>query len=117
MKKIEEGLHAYHANLAAVHAAAAAAAPAEAASAAAAAAAAARQPDTPFAKIHRLAANSPAAEAGLLAGDHIKRFGPVNALNHDGLKKLAEVVAQNEGVRYCTRRIDTTPETVVAATS
>ena len=97
MKKIEEGLHAYHANLAPAHTAAAAAAPA-----------AARQVETPFAKIHHLAANSPAAEAGLLPGDHIKQFGPVNALNHDGLRKLAEVVAQSEGVRYHTRAIGAT---------
>jgi 26S proteasome non-ATPase regulatory subunit 9 len=32
------------------------------------------------------------------AGDHVLRLGTVNWMNHDKLAKLAEVVAQNEGV-------------------
>jgi 26S proteasome non-ATPase regulatory subunit 9 len=56
------------------------------------------QLDEPFAKVNSVAANSPAQQAGLQAGDEIRNFGYVNRSNHDGLKKVAECVQGNEGV-------------------
>ncbi|TQS32265.1 hypothetical protein Golomagni_07426, partial [Golovinomyces magnicellulatus] len=53
--------------------------------------------DEPFARVNTVAANSPAERAGLKAGDEIRNFGYVNSSNHDGLKKLGECVAGNEG--------------------
>lgn len=57
------------------------------------------QLDEPFAKVNTVAAGSPAELAGLQAGDEIRNFGYVNRANHDGLKKVAECVQGNEGVR------------------
>lgn len=56
--------------------------------------------DAPFAKVNSVAPNSPAERAGLKAGDEIRNFGYVNRANHDGLKKVAECVQANEGVRF-----------------
>lgn len=55
--------------------------------------------DQPFAKVNTVVDNSPAATAGLKAGDLIRNFGYVNIENHDGLKKVAECVQGNEGVK------------------
>jgi 26S proteasome non-ATPase regulatory subunit 9 len=104
MKRIEAGLHAHHAALAAsdqedmAAAAAVAAATPRTTSVLASGTSAPEDIHTPFAKINSVAPNSPAAEAGMQKGDYIKKFGPVNALNHDKLKKLTELVAANEGV-------------------
>jgi len=54
-------------------------------------------PDVPFATVDEVTAGSPAATSGLQVGDEISRFGAANHLNHDRLKKVAEVVSQNEG--------------------
>jgi 26S proteasome regulatory subunit N4 len=54
--------------------------------------------DTPFATVDEVTAGSPAATSGLQVGDEISRFGAANHVNHDRLKKVAEVVTQNEGV-------------------
>ncbi|KAI5815092.1 hypothetical protein BZA77DRAFT_317001 [Pyronema omphalodes] len=112
MKQIELGLHAHHA---AISAASEKEAEEEAEKAAAAAAAAATEKlasgssltsavvtataevTTPFAKINSVESESPAEEAGLKRGDYLKKFGEVNALNHDGLKALAKEVTRNEG--------------------
>lgn len=56
--------------------------------------------ETPFAKVNSVADGSPAAQAGLKAGDIVRTFGSVNWVNHERLRKVGEVVQQNEGV--CT---------------
>ena len=61
--------------------------------------------DQPFAKVNTVVDNSPAAAAGLQPGDLIRNFGYVSLENHDGLKKVAECVQGNEGVRR--RRLST----------
>lgn len=57
------------------------------------------QLDPPFAKVNTVAAGSPAETAGLKPGDLIRKFGYVNRANHDNLRKVAECVQGNEGVR------------------
>jgi 26S proteasome non-ATPase regulatory subunit 9 len=102
MKRIEAGLHAHHAVLqedsSTTTAAAAAAATPRTTAVLTSGTTAPEDIHTPFAKINSVAPNSPAAEAGMQKGDYIKKFGPVNALNHEKLKKLTELVAANEGV-------------------
>jgi 26S proteasome regulatory subunit N4 len=56
------------------------------------------QADTPFAKVNSVAPNSPAAEAGLLPGDQITRFGIATWLNHERLAKVSQIVGQSQGV-------------------
>jgi 26S proteasome non-ATPase regulatory subunit 9 len=51
-----------------------------------------------FAKVNSVVEGSPAAQAGLVVGDRIRRFDHVNWMNHDNLSKVAEVVRRNEGV-------------------
>lgn len=55
--------------------------------------------DQPFAKINSVVPGSPAERAGLKPGDQVRNFGYVNHANHDNLKKVAECVQANEGVR------------------
>lgn len=55
--------------------------------------------DRPFARVNSVTASSPAEAAGLKQGDLIRNFGYVNESNHDNLKKVAECVQGNEGVR------------------
>jgi len=91
MKRIEAGLHSYHATLAdhpptVIFPATATESSVSTSSI-----------QTPFAKINNVAAGSPAAEAGMEKGDYIKLFGPVNAFNHEKLSKLSEVVSVHEG--------------------
>ncbi|KAJ2412541.1 putative 26S proteasome regulatory subunit [Coemansia sp. IMI 209128] len=49
----------------------------------------------PFARISKVEINSPASEAGLLAGDKIVAYGKVNASNHDKLRLLVEETTSN----------------------
>jgi 26S proteasome regulatory subunit N4 len=56
--------------------------------------------DQPFAKVNSVVENSPAQTAGLKAGDLVRNFGYVNHGNHDNLRKVAECVQGNEGVRF-----------------
>lgn len=93
MNKIEKGLHAHHATIAASLAAAAPSSITPPSSVAAA-----QLIEAPFARVNTVAPGSPAADAGLQPGDHIKRFGSANVLNHARLAKVAEVVGQSEGV-------------------
>ena len=55
-------------------------------------------PEIPFAKVTSVIAQSPAEEAGLRAGDRIRRFGSVNWMNHEKLTKVAETVQRLQGV-------------------
>ncbi|KAK3112323.1 putative 26S proteasome regulatory subunit [Teratosphaeriaceae sp. CCFEE 6253] len=54
--------------------------------------------EPPFAKVNTVVPNSPADQAGMLAGDKIMRFGSVNWMNHERLSKVAQVVQQSENV-------------------
>lgn len=93
MNKIEKGLHAYHAIIAASLVATMPSAVSTSSSTAAT-----QSIEAPFAKVNTVTPGSPAAEAGLQPGDYIKHFGSVNALNHARLARVAEVVGQSEGV-------------------
>ncbi|OAP64391.1 hypothetical protein AYL99_00363 [Fonsecaea erecta] len=98
MDKIEKGLHEHHAkyqasdeyknslNQSQPHPAAASASDQ-----------APSVPETPFAKVNSVEPGSPAHEAGLKAGDLVRRFGAAIWSNHERLRKVGEVVSQNLG--------------------
>ena len=103
MSRIEAGLHAHHASVQrdasltnASNTGAGSSAPFAAASSSNALPASVIEP--PFAKVNSVVAGSPAAEAGLRAGDEIRRFASVNWTNHEKLGKIAETVQRSEGV-------------------
>ncbi|KAF2170272.1 hypothetical protein M409DRAFT_19875 [Zasmidium cellare ATCC 36951] len=52
--------------------------------------------EPPFAKVNSVVPDSPAAQAGLQAGDKVTKFGWVNWSNHERLSKVAYIVQQNE---------------------
>lgn len=54
-------------------------------------------PEAPFARVNTVEAGSPANEAGLKVGDLIRRFGGAIWSNHERLRKVGEVVQQNQG--------------------
>lgn len=64
------------------------------------AAPAAQQPSSaiepPFARVNTVVDGSPAATAGMRAGDKVTRFGWVDWTNHERLGKVAQVVQQSE---------------------
>ena len=65
--------------------------------------------ETPFARVNSVVPGSPADEAGLKAGDRIRRVGDVNWVNHEKLAKVAEVVSRLQGRRVLVkvaRRLD-----------
>lgn len=54
-------------------------------------------PEAPFARVNTVEAGSPAHEAGLKAGDLVRRFGSAIWSNHERLRKVSEVVQENQG--------------------
>ena len=63
--------------------------------------------DPPFAKVNSVAPSSPAHDAGLEIGDRIISFGAANWRNNENLRKVAEIVRDNEGV--CSSFITANP--------
>lgn len=53
----------------------------------------------PFAIVNSVVPASPADEAGLKAGDKIRKFGSADWINHEKLSKVADIVQRHEGVR------------------
>ncbi|KAF6237429.1 hypothetical protein HO173_004319 [Letharia columbiana] len=66
--------------------------------------------DTPFAKVNSVVPGSPADDAGLKAGDRVRRFGDVNWLNHEKLSKVAEIVQRNQGRNVVVKVVRNTEE-------
>ncbi|KAF2100308.1 26S proteasome non-ATPase-like protein regulatory subunit 9 [Rhizodiscina lignyota] len=97
MASIEKGLHEHHASLQAQAAASASAATSSSSSAQVPATSSSETTGPAFAKINSVEPQSPAADAGLKAGDKVISFGSANWMNHEKLSKVAEVVSQNEG--------------------
>lgn len=92
MARIEKGLHEHHARLAEQASNPTAAGPALTSSAMSGAL------EAPFAKVNSVVPGSPADSAGLQVGDTVTKFGWVDWTNHNNLARVAEAVAQNEGV-------------------
>ena len=97
MSKIELGLHEHHASYQASNPSPASG-PSQGAMRGGSAGTEQGLVDTPFAKVNSVVPGSPADDAGLKAGDRIRKFGDVNWLNHDKLSKVAETVQRNQGV-------------------
>jgi 26S proteasome regulatory subunit N4 len=55
-------------------------------------------PETVFARVNSVVANSPADTAGLKAGDGIVRFGDVDFMNHANLSRVSTLVQSSQGV-------------------
>jgi hypothetical protein len=91
MSRIEKGLHEHHARLAEQ-------AQTPGATQHAALSAPPTALEAPFAKVNSVVAGSPADVAGLRVGDTMTKFGWVDWTNHERLSRVAEAVAQNEGV-------------------
>ncbi|KAM5482470.1 putative 26S proteasome regulatory subunit [Microsporum audouinii] len=51
--------------------------------------------EMPFAKVNSVTEGSPAAKAGLKAGDKVCNFGNITWANHENLTKIAAVVTNN----------------------
>ena len=94
MSKIEVGLHEHHAAYRSANTPASGSTPAAGSSETTAHGVL----DTPFAKVNSVVAGSPADQAGLKAGDRIRKFGNVDFMNHEKLSKVAETVQRNQGV-------------------
>ncbi|KAL9601798.1 MAG: hypothetical protein Q9219_002288 [cf. Caloplaca sp. 3 TL-2023] len=100
LSRIEDGLHAHHAqarNLAVMQSAPASSNPRTSGNQIAPGSS---TPEAPFAKVNAVVVGSPAEDAGLRAGDKICRFGNVSWMNHEKLSKIAEEVQTNEGVSF-----------------
>ncbi|KAF9976303.1 putative 26S proteasome regulatory subunit [Actinomortierella ambigua] len=50
----------------------------------------------PFAHVNAVAPDSPASEGGMIRGDQIVQFGPINATNHNNLKALNDHVVAHQ---------------------
>jgi len=97
MDRIEKGLHEHHAKMQASGELKNAALPAPSSPPAPRQTQTPAVPETPFAKVNSVEPGSPAHEAGLKAGDKIRRFGSANWSNHERLRKVGEIVGQNLG--------------------
>ncbi len=103
MSRIEAGLHKYHASMSASQAT-----PSTSSNTTAARSNTTERTgvlDVPFAKVNSVVAGSPADDAGLKAGDEIRRFGTVNWMNHEKLGQVAATVQQHEGVSLVTQLV------------
>lgn len=108
MAHIEAGLHAHHASVQRDASSTGAGNPSPVTTASSSDVLPAGIIETPFAKVNSVVGGSPAEDAGLKAGDEIRRFGSVNWTNHEKLSKIAETVQRSEGVSvhcaYCSTR-------------
>jgi hypothetical protein len=106
MNRIEKGLHEHHASMQAARL------PKEEGIDVPAGPAGERHSEpvleTPFATVNTVESGSPAHEANLKAGDRIRTFGAANWTNHENLRKVAEVVQRNEGVRTLSHQTEDT---------
>ena len=59
--------------------------------------------ETAFAIVNSVVPGGPAEEAGLRAGDRIRRVGDANWLNHEKLGRVRDVVMGNEGKSVVVR--------------
>lgn len=62
--------------------------------------------EMPFAKVNSVTEGSPAAKAGLKAGDKVCNFGNITWANHENLTKIAAVVTNN--IEVCLPRTQST---------
>ncbi|KAL8946633.1 MAG: hypothetical protein Q9222_006999 [Ikaeria aurantiellina] len=98
MSRIEEGLHSHHAETRDLAARQPSISSARApTSTMGGSQSATNALSAPFAKVNSVVAGGPAEDAGLKAGDKIRRFGDCDWINHEKLSKVAETVQQNEG--------------------
>lgn len=98
MSKIERGLHEHHASYQASNLADVSNSVSQGPTRTADTATNPGLAGAPFAKVNSVVPGSPADQAGLKAGDRIRKFGDVDWLNHDKLSKVAETVQRNQGV-------------------
>ncbi|KAL8800443.1 MAG: hypothetical protein Q9200_007243 [Gallowayella weberi] len=91
MSKIEDGLHAHHAQARSIPTVQSNISSSQLPTSPASSL------EAPFAKVNSVVAGSPADDAGLQAGDTIRRFGDVDWINHEKLSKVAETVQRSEG--------------------
>lgn len=100
LSKIEDALHAHHAQARNIATTQPHASSHASSSASGGLASGASSLEAPFARVNGVSAGSPAEAAGLRLGDKICRFGDVDWANHEKLSKVAETVQRNEGVTH-----------------
>ncbi|KAL9095986.1 MAG: hypothetical protein Q9163_006481 [Psora crenata] len=59
--------------------------------------------ETPFARVDAVVPGGPADQAGLKAGDKIRRFGDATWVNHENLARLSDIVRKNQGTRVVVK--------------